>query len=92
MLYLLGVSVQYCEEYQFGYHVMDCPDNTTGVYKYENEYYFLQSNGTLLKRSEDGYAEIAAAIKDVRYYNGDLIMLGRNSSLFKYSKSGVEQI
>ena len=45
MLSLLGISIQYCEEYKFSYHQIECPTNTIEVYKYNQEYYYLMSDG-----------------------------------------------
>lgn len=82
---LLGVAVQYCEEYRFGYHVLDCPDATEGVYDYAGARYFLLSNGTLARRTDDGYTSTAEDVESVHFYDNSLILLMYNRSLFKYS-------
>lgn len=92
MILLLDASVQYCEEYRFGYHVMDCPDDTEGVYKYEDEYYFLMSNGTLMKNQDGEYISIENDIESVQFYDNSLMLLKYDHSLARYSKGTVEPI
>ena len=75
MLLPLAVSFQYCEEYRFGYHIIDCPDDAHNVYKYEDEYYYLMSNGTLARKADGEYVGVADDVESAMYYNNGLVLL-----------------